>query len=261
MNRQDCAPSRSHRKRSWIGLGSLVLMTIAMVGGLLLPSTAEARGRRTVPDLRNPRAVQGPSRATATTIGLTVHIATENGVPIATRRQVAQWIQRANDALAPHGLAVQLHQQVTMTGNTEVTRRRDRRRLASMAAHDGTIHVFVANNLDPPAVRVRRRIRGLHWRYLGLNRELRQREFVVVTLGAPKTTFAHEIGHLLGLRHSTSENNIMCSCRRGSNTTFTAEQGSSMRIGAGRFNARQSQAQRRAVVQRDRTLARSRRRR
>lgn len=237
---------------------------MVMGGAMLLPGAAHARGRRVVPNLEESRAVPTGPRESLTVIGVTVHMPTEGGVPLTTRRQLTQWVERANDALRPHGLAVELRQVVSMVGYTEVTSRRDRRRLATMAQYDGSIHVFVAQSLDTETVGtrvgVRRRVRGLHWRYVGLNRQLRQREFVMVTLGAPKTTFAHEVGHLLGLRHSTAEDNIMCSCRQG-DTEFTIEQGLLMRQGARRFLSRQQQARQREADHRARSLDQARRRR
>lgn len=232
-----------------------------LLATVLLPATVYARGPRTVPDIRKPRVTQPQRRANATTVGVTVHVASEDGVPIAGRREIARWIERANRALGPHQLQVKLHRIVPLTGYTAITERRQRRQLAERAAYDGTIHVFVTHDLDGRTNRARRRVRGLHWRYHGLRRGLRQREYVVVTLNAPQTTFAHEVGHLMGLRHSVSEDNIMCSCRRGRNTRFTREQGAAMRQGARRFLTRQAQADARERGHRTRNLDRARRRR
>jgi hypothetical protein len=234
---------------------------LVLGGAALWPSSAHARGRRVVPNLQEQWTPPSALAAPVTTIGVTVHVPIEGGMPLATERQVAQWIERANRALRPHGLALELRRTVSLTGFTEVTRPRERRRLASLAEHDGTIHVFVTESLDPRVMVARRSVRGLHWRYYGLNRELRQREYVMVTLSAPKTTFAHEIGHLLGLRHSAALDNIMCSCRRGNDTGFTSEQGAIMLLGAGRFLSRQQQAVARNELQRYRSLDRARRRR
>lgn len=249
------------RRPSWVLAGVWAVLVLVLAGATLWPSSAHARGRRVVPNLQQQWNAPHASKAPVVTIGITVHVPEEDGMPLATQRQVAGWIERANMALRPHGVVLELRRTVSLTGFTAVTRPRERRRLASLAEHDGTIHVFVTESLDPRAASSRRRVRGLHWRYYGLNRELRQREYVMVTLSAPKTTFAHEVGHLLGLRHSNAEDNIMCSCRRGNDTGFTIEQGAVMLLGAGRFMSRQQQALARNELQRYRNLDRARRRR
>ena len=84
-----------------------------------------------------------------------------------------------------------------------------------------------------------RSVRGLHWRYRGLLGKMRNREYLIVSNDAPATTFVHELGHLFGLEHDTSQQNLMCSCRQGPRQIFTTSQGRTMRTGALAFVARQ----------------------
>ncbi len=218
-------------------------MVLAVGAFSLFPtSDAEARGRKVVPSVERgaQRWTQRTSRALLR-IPLTVHLATEQGDPVASRARVTQWVLRANRALSQAGIEVYVHDVRHLPrGWRAVTRAQQRRKLAGYAPSDGTIHVFVTEELDKPRRRrVRRRVRGLHWRYRGFRRDLRQREYVVVTDGAPNTTFAHELGHLFGLAHSKSSTTIMCSSRQRNLLGFTGNQSSQMRAGARAFIAKQ----------------------
>lgn len=209
---------------------------------VLAPSTAFARGRRAVPDLRrDTERLFQPQTARSLRLPVTVHVAAEPGDAVSAIARVERWVHRANQELAPFGIEVEVRAVRRLAPDfNSVTRWRERRELASYAPRDGTIHVFVIDALDTERRRLfRRRIRGLHWRYRGLNRQLRNREYVIVTRGAPTTTFAHELGHLFGLRHSNRVDNIMCSCREGTNVGFTGTQGSAMRAGARAYVQRQ----------------------
>ena len=172
---------------------------------------------------------------------LTVHVATEAGDPVSSQARVAAWVRRANEALSGAGIEVYVKAVRHLPrGWQAVTRSQQRRRLATYAPSDGTIHVFVTEELDKPRRRrSRRRVRGLHWRYRGVRSELRSREYVVVTDGAPNTTFAHELGHLFGLAHDRGTRNIMCSCRVGKNVSFSGQQLREIREGARGFLSRQ----------------------
>lgn len=214
-----------------------------LLGALLVfaSSAAWAGGGRKVPDLRRDTAEWvRPRAASALRIPVTFHLATDSGAGGASNRVVQQWVARANEELAPFGIEVEVVAVRRMpAGWSEVTGWRTRRALAGHAPHDGTVHVFAIEALDHQESRRHRRVRGLHWRYRGLARGLRGREYLVVTREAPTTTFAHELGHLFGLRHASRNDNIMCSCRRGQEVGFTNLQGLTMRDGARRLLSRQ----------------------
>lgn len=229
-----------HRRVRGHGIATLTLL-ISVLGLLLLPVQAFAGGARKVPDLRRDAGQWVQPRAPRMLrLPVTVHLATQDGRnTIATRDDVQAWVRRANEELAPYGIEVDVRAVRHMpAGWSSVTRWQARRALAHYAPADGTIHVFGISELDEGA-RLGRRVRGLHWRYRGLARTLRGREYVIVTRDAPDTTLAHELGHLMGLRHTTRDDNIMCSCRRGRQVAFTNGQGDQMREGARRFLSRQ----------------------
>jgi hypothetical protein len=228
---------RLGQKVSW--LGTLIAMLWV---GLPAPDV-EARGKRAVPDLRRDAdRWASPQHRAVMRLPITLHMATDAGEPVTQRARVRRWIERANRDLAPFGIQVEVRAVRHLPSGWEsVTRWGQRRQLAHYAPRDGTIHVFVIEELDRRRKPILgRKVRGLHWRYRGVNRKLSQREYIMVTSGAPTTTLAHEIGHLFGLRHSTASDNIMCSCRSGSNVRFTYDQGQQMRDGVRAFMARQN---------------------
>jgi hypothetical protein len=224
-------------KVGWVA----ALLTMLWVFGLPVPE-ADARGKRAVPDLRrDAQRWSQPQHRAVMRLPVTLHMATDGGEPVAQRAGIRRWIERANRDLAPFGIEIVVRAVRHLPDGWEsVTRWGQRRQLAHYAPTDGTIHVFVIEELDRRRRPLfGRKVRGLHWRYRGLNPRLAQREYIMVPRGAPTTTLAHEIGHLFGLRHSTSTDNIMCSCRSGSNVRFTRAQGLQMRDGVRAYMSKQ----------------------
>ncbi|WAS94408.1 M12 family metallo-peptidase [Nannocystis punicea] len=202
---------------------------------------AHAADKHVVPDIRGESQPDLRAGARLVRLPLTIHVATGAEKVVFDLRRLNRAVWRANEALRASGIEVYVARvELLPEGFASIRHRRDRRHLAAYAPPDGTVHVFLVGNLElGGALRADRSVRGLHWRYRGLLGKMRNREYLIVSNDAPATTFVHELGHLFGLEHDTSHQNLMCSCRQGPRQIFTGDQGRRMRSGALAFVARQ----------------------
>jgi len=173
-------------------------------------------------------------------VPLTLHLASHRGKPVISKRRALASVVRANEALRGYGIRLSVRGvELLPQGYTEIKGGRSRIRLAKLARHDGTVHVFFVSHVALFSPRSGDRpVSGMHWRYHGVRKRIRQREYLVIARDAPSTTLVHEVGHAFGLNHHRALDNLMCSCRRGDRPGFTRRQGLRMRGGARRFMSR-----------------------
>lgn len=221
--------TRRRLRRAWTHalpkLAPLLLLLAFLVAGLATPSSAHAREVLQIP--------------------VTVHVATKGGRSVVSEQHVLASVIRANRELAEFDIELIVDRIVPMRGGSHIETQDQRFALGRRAARDGTIHVFFVERVKLNNSRKGdRRVSGMHWRYHGLEPDIRGREYVAVAHNAPQTTLVHEVGHAFGLTHDKSTDNLMCSCRRGISSEFTERQGRRLRFGAKRFLRRAARAQR-----------------
>jgi hypothetical protein len=182
-------------------------------------------------------AVTPPDEGGELYVPLTVHIAHVRGEPVVDESEIVSAVRRANKALDSYDVRVGVAKvQRLSPAQRHVLDSTDRVELARRAHNDGTLHVFFVERVNMSENgQADARVSGLHWRYDGFRWQMQQREYLVVANDAPSTTLAHELGHAFDLGHSTREDNIMCSCRRGPDVRFTDYQGERLRTGARGF--------------------------
>jgi hypothetical protein len=213
--------NRGTRRRLRRALTPLLLLLV-MIVGWVVPNRAQAR-----------EVVQVP---------VTIHVATSAGRSVVSEQHVRASINRANAELAPFDIELVVADIVPMRGGELLETQDQRFEFGRKAERDGSIHVFFVERVKLNNARKGdRRVSGMHWRYHGLERDIRGREYVAVAHNAPSTTLAHEVGHAFGLTHDKSKDNLMCSCRRDVESEFTERQGRRLRLGAKRFLRRAGQ--------------------
>jgi hypothetical protein len=192
------------------------MMVIALLLCLLAPGLAHAREVIRVP--------------------LTIHVATRDGRSVVSEDRILASVRRANRELAAFDVYLVVEDIIPMVGGARIETPDDRFALAHRARRNGSLHVFFVERVRLTSARKGdRRVSGMHWRYHGFDPDIRGGEYLAVAHNAPTTTFVHEIGHAFGLRHDRKTDNLMCSCRRGLDPTFTDKQGRHLRSGARRY--------------------------
>jgi hypothetical protein len=218
-------------RRAWTDalrrIAPLLLLFAILAGGLATPSSAYAREVLQIP--------------------VTVHVATSSGRSVVSEQHVLASIIRANRELAAFDIELVVTRIVPMRGGSHIETQDHRFDLGRRADRDGTIHVFFVERVKLNNSRKGdRRVSGMHWRYHGLEPDIRGHEYLAVAHNAPATTLVHEVGHAFGLTHDSDTDNLMCSCRRSLDSEFTERQGRRLRIGAKRFLRRAARMNARA---------------
>jgi hypothetical protein len=138
-------------------------------------------------------------------LGLAVHVAREEGLPVAEQAFIERQLAMANRIFAPYGLAFEQQEQPEAAAvPAHVETRSDRDALGALLRPQ-LINLFVVASLldvdEPPRIR-----RGVHWH----SASHAPAHYVILSRISFDAVLAHELGHFLGNQpHSSTRGNLM----------------------------------------------------
>ena len=145
------------------------------------------------------------SEGELTRLGLAIHVAVEEGRPVADEAFIERQVATANRIFAPYGVAFErVERHAREAGQARMESRADRHALG-VFVRPQLINVFVVASLrdvdEPERMR-----RGVHWR----STTYAPAHFVILSRISFDAVLAHELGHFLGnRRHSDTPGNLM----------------------------------------------------
>jgi hypothetical protein len=149
------------------------------------------------------------------TFPIDIGIATDDGTPVQNEPWLDAEIAQAERLYAPHGIHFRrVGTRLLDEDTAHMETRADRDRLAA-TCKPSVINVVVVESLKDVDEANRYRM-GVHWRYEPDPR----RRYIILSMSAPPTVLAHELGHYFGLPHSPVTDNIMSYSRTEGHAPF-----------------------------------------
>jgi len=138
-------------------------------------------------------------------LGVAVHVAQEQGLPVADQAFIERQLKMANRVFAPYGVAFEQSERHQSEALLPHVRTRSERNALGAFVRPQRINLFVVASLhdvdEPPRIR-----RGVHWH----SATHVPAHYLILSRISFDAVLAHELGHFLGNpRHSNTRGNLM----------------------------------------------------